>query len=182
MCLQHRYCSYRGFTQVELMVSLAIAAIILTIGIPSFTTMIRNNQMTANVNEFLTTLNYVRTEAIKRGRPVSLCTSTDSTSCTNSNWNAGYVSFVDTNKNGMLDAGEERIRAKDTLGNVLTISSAVFTRAITFTASATLEGTSGLFTFCDDRGAAFAKAILVNLTGRPQTSSKDSNGGALTCP
>ena len=74
-----------GFTLVELMIGLAIAAIILTVGIPSFNDLVRNNQMTTQANELIGALNLARSEAIKRGSSVSI-TSTSG----DSNWKDGW--------------------------------------------------------------------------------------------
>ena len=74
-----------GFTLVELMIGLAIAAIILTVGIPSFNDLVRKNQMTTQANELIGALNLARSEAIKRGSSVSI-TSTSG----DSNWKDGW--------------------------------------------------------------------------------------------
>lgn len=62
----------RGFTLVELMITIVIAAILLSIGVPSFTTMVRNNRITAQANEFITTVNLARNEAIRRGATINV--------------------------------------------------------------------------------------------------------------
>lgn len=65
--------SARGVTLIELMVALALAAIVLTIGIPSFRSIIENNQLTTRTNEIVTLLNLARSDAVRRGAPVSIC-------------------------------------------------------------------------------------------------------------
>jgi len=75
-----------GFTLVELMIGLAIAAIVLTIGIPSFNDLVRNNRMTTQVNQVVGTMNLARSEAIKRGQSVDVtATSGDA------NWKSGWT-------------------------------------------------------------------------------------------
>ncbi|WP_050984671.1 GspH/FimT family pseudopilin [Thiorhodococcus drewsii] len=86
-----------GVTLIELVVTLSIAAILMTIAVPSFQDLIRNNRASAQVNEFLTALNLARTEAVKRGASVSVCSSTDSTTCRSSsvtNWADGWILYV----------------------------------------------------------------------------------------
>jgi type IV fimbrial biogenesis protein FimT len=64
--------SNRGFTVLELMVTLAVAGVLVTVGIPGFTEIVRNNRVTAQTNELVSTLNLARTEAVKRGRNVQV--------------------------------------------------------------------------------------------------------------
>ena len=80
-----------GFTLTELMVTVGIGAIMLTLAAPSFQESIRNNRLTAQSNDLFTSLNLARSEAVKRRSIVSLCTSSDQASCTNSNWSAGWI-------------------------------------------------------------------------------------------
>lgn len=71
----------RGFTVVELVVTLAVAAIVLATAVPSLATMVRNNRLAAASNELVTALQLARAEATRRGRPVSLCSSDDGATC-----------------------------------------------------------------------------------------------------
>ena len=62
----------RGFTLLELMVTVAVAAILATVAVPGFRDLIQNNRVTTQTNELVTALNFARTEAVKRGRPVDV--------------------------------------------------------------------------------------------------------------
>jgi type IV fimbrial biogenesis protein FimT len=91
----------RGFTLVELMMTLVIASIVLTLAVPSFRDLIQNNRITGQVNEMVTAFNLARMEAIRRGSPVSVCASTDQASCSGANnWATGWIVFTDTNSAG----------------------------------------------------------------------------------
>lgn len=111
-----------GFTLIELIVTLALAAILLTVGVPAFQEMIRNNRAATHANEFMSTLNFARSEAVKRGRRVVLCKSQDGASCTtDGTWDQGWIVFVDTDNDAAVDAGENIIRIFGALsgGNTL---------------------------------------------------------------
>lgn len=92
-----------GFTLIELMITLAVAAVVLGIAIPSFTQMMRNNSSAAVGAEFSVALNYARSEAVKRAKRVSVCASSDGVTCLDvNNWKNGWLVFVD---NAISDSG-----------------------------------------------------------------------------
>lgn len=76
----------RGFTLVELAVTLAVIAIVVTLAIPAFTSLINGNRLTAQANELVADIQTARSEAVKRNQPVTLCPSTDNATCTGANW------------------------------------------------------------------------------------------------
>lgn len=85
-----------GFTLIELMVVIAVLAIVLGVAIPSFTQQIRNNGSTALSSEFQAALGFARSEAVKRSSRVSVCPSSDGSNClTADDWKKGWIVFVD---------------------------------------------------------------------------------------
>jgi type IV fimbrial biogenesis protein FimT len=91
---------HRGFTLIELMITLVLAAIIVSLATPSFQNIIQNNRAATQSNELLAALSLARSEAVKRGARVSLCPSTNQTSCTGgTNWADGWIAFRDTAAN-----------------------------------------------------------------------------------
>ncbi len=91
--------SQTGFTIIELLVVIVVFAIGATIAIPSYQSLIRSNRMTVQVNELVADIHYARSEAIKRGRSVSICrTNPGSNACkTNKNWGVnGWIIIADS--------------------------------------------------------------------------------------
>ena len=81
-----------GFTLFELMVTLAVAALILSLGVPGFRNFIQNNRATTHTNDLVTALNLGRSEATRRGASVLLCSSSDGATCSGSNdWSSGWI-------------------------------------------------------------------------------------------
>lgn len=82
----------RGLTLVELLVTLAVAAIVISVALPNFRSMVQSNRASAHTNDFVLAVSYARSEALRRGGDVRLCSSTDQASCTgNEDWAVGWV-------------------------------------------------------------------------------------------
>jgi type IV fimbrial biogenesis protein FimT len=85
-----------GFSLIELMFGITILAILIGIGAPSFARMTRENRVTTLTNDFVTTFAMARSEAARRGVPVSICPSANGTSCTGAaDFAVGWILFTD---------------------------------------------------------------------------------------
>lgn len=101
--------NFAGFTLLELMVVIAIAAILLALALPSFTSTLRSNRVATSTNELLATLSLARSEAVRNTRGAGVCTSADGGAC-GGDWDSGWLVWGDSNGNGALDAGETVVR------------------------------------------------------------------------
>lgn len=82
----------KGFTLFELMVTIAVAAIIVSVGIPGFTSFVQNNRAVTHTNDLVTALNLARSEATRRGAEVQVCASDDGAGCDNvTEWSDGWI-------------------------------------------------------------------------------------------
>jgi len=70
-----------GFTLVELMITIAVLAILIALATPSFTSVINSNRLTAQANNLMADLQLARSEAVRRNRKVSVCRTTDGAAC-----------------------------------------------------------------------------------------------------
>jgi type IV fimbrial biogenesis protein FimT len=108
--------THRGFTLIELMTAVLVLAILLGMGIPSYREMARNSRVTASANDLVTAMSMARSESLRRSTPVSVCASTDGTSCvtakatTATDWTTGWIAFTDANSNGTVDGGDTQLQ------------------------------------------------------------------------
>lgn len=101
----------RGFTLLELLVTLAVAAIVVTVAVPSFRSVVQNNNAAALTNDLVGALSYARSEAVRRGRAVSVCASVDQQQCAvPADWATGWIVFTDEGTSGELDGGDTLLR------------------------------------------------------------------------
>ncbi|MET0756350.1 MAG: GspH/FimT family pseudopilin [Pseudoxanthomonas sp.] len=98
-----------GFTLVELLVTVSIAAILLALALPSFQGSMRSNRVATATNELLASLALARSEAVRNTRGAGICASANGASC-GGTWNGGWIVWSDPNGNGAVDAGENIIR------------------------------------------------------------------------
>jgi type IV fimbrial biogenesis protein FimT len=128
-----------GFTLVELMVTVAIVAILSAIALPSFSTSIRNSRLASTTNEFIAGVNLARSEAVKSNRIGQICASSDGATC-GTDWSAGWIVWADADGDGVPQAGE--IRRHQQALNGLTVASSSVAR-FTFTARGECSNCTG---------------------------------------
>lgn len=168
---------FSAFTLIELMVTLAVVAILATIAVPNMRTIIQNNRIMTQANNLLSDVNLARSEAVKRAVNVVICTWNSTTtptvpSCNGSgNWSTGRVIWADTNNSGTLDAGE-LIRSREGVVS-MTLTPANAVDPVSFNSRGLPVLGRADFRLCDYRGVSAAKLIRITATGQslvPATS------------
>ena len=111
-----------GFTIVELGITLAVVAIIAVLAGSSFMTMLRRNRISTAAREFVAAANLARSEAIRRGGPVTLCRSADGLShAPAGNLDQGWIVFADPDGDATVDAGDEILQVHRAIGGGTTM-------------------------------------------------------------
>ncbi|MBL8310082.1 MAG: GspH/FimT family pseudopilin [Burkholderiales bacterium] len=167
--------SRAGFTLIELMVTVAVLAILAAIAIPSMSQLIVRSRMDATLHEFVSAINMARSEAVRRATRVTLCRATGPTTCggAGTTWASGWIVFVDDLATaGLIDAGEEIIKSRSAwVGMDSVITSASVSGSISYTSNGQLENAFNLgqIAFTPKGGAASdMRYVCINRTGRPR--------------
>lgn len=185
---------------------LFIVAIVASLAVPSMTNMITRNRMSAEYNRFIGDLTYARSEAVTRSAPVSLCPSTDQSSCNGTDWDGGWIVFVDDGAGTASNAGnrdrdgaEEILRVSEPTKGGVDIRSVNFADGggVLFSNDGRIEqGVSadiGVFIVCNEYGASKARGVEFSAFGQLRkmrdsdaSGTVDYNSGgstvAVTCP
>jgi len=166
-----------GFTLIELIITLAIAAILLTLAAPSFQTMLAKNRVAGLTNELSASLQLARSEAIKRGKTITVCKCADPTATTlacdttdSASWTSGWLVYIGT------------YTASPALANILRVGQPAstnviqggtdFKKSVSYYSSGTSSGSGNeaarTLTICV---APEQRKIIISRTGQIQIST-----------
>ncbi|MFA5940627.1 MAG: GspH/FimT family pseudopilin [Sinimarinibacterium sp.] len=114
-----------GYTAIELLVTIAVLAIVTAFAVPGMTALVVRNRLAAQANEFVGALNYARSEAVTRGQAVALCPAqAPYAACANSSsWTGGWVVFADAGVANAIDDAADVLRVFDELQGGSTLNS-----------------------------------------------------------
>lgn len=166
----------KGFTLIELIITLAIVGILSGYAMPSFYQLKLNKHMESERNRLTGSLHFARNQAVILNNYVIVCPSTSGNACDNqSNWHQGWIIFIDVNKNRAYDVEDTLLRYEDAMAGDLTAISSINRQKIRYNNIGFAPGTNLSINFCDDRGEEFAKSIIVSNSGRVKQSLPIAN-------
>ena len=175
--LQTRY----GFTVIELMVTLSITAILLSLGIPAFQDYSLRQRMNASISALHNDLLYGRSQAIYRNTQVVACAGSPAGGCTEStDWTAGWIVFSDSDTDRQHQDGEDLLRHGQGLKNIMIHSSASRTN-LRFYPNGTTPGSNGSFSLCGLGGPEHARKLVISNLGRIRRDEAE-NLDPIHCP
>lgn len=175
-------CRCAGITLLELLTTLAIGGITLSLAIPSFNTLAGNSARTGSINTLVSHIQLARSEAISRARRTILCPSLDGQSCYNSTtWDRGYILVEDSNNNKTVDPSDTLLRVFQNPEERITVRSTVNRKRILFNSLGMSPGYNLTLRFCDQQQRIEPRAVIVSNTGRPRLSDIQSDGTPIDC-
>jgi len=139
-----------GFSVIEVVITLAVGAIALTIAIPSYTNLVKGNRLTSHANMFVTAMTLARTEALRRQTIVTVEQLSGS-------WDNGWT---------VTSADETFVRKFPAQGTSVTFTSAGGAESFIYLANGRLSGAGDTIELCDDRTGEKGREITVSATGR----------------
>ena len=164
-----------GFTLLELLVTLAIASILLSVGVPSFRAVIMDNRMVRDTNQFVASINQARSAAVRFQRNAMVCASANfsasvPTCSGSSDWAQGWIVWVDKDRDGATDANE--ILSVQAPINDSTSFAATNASLFSYDARGFGRSPADDLTMCDDRSGETGRLIRVNTVGRTHVAQQ----------
>lgn len=169
-----------GYSLYELLMTTVLIALLLVVGIPSFSSMMARAAQRVEINALFHAVHGARKESIMRRRVVSLCPSSDGSRCApGMDWSAGWLMFENKDRDSppMIDAGEPVLQRHKVARNItIRANRRGFTLRATF-----LRATTGTFVVCDIKNRISPKALIISYTGRPRVALTTTRGDSYAC-
>jgi type IV fimbrial biogenesis protein FimT len=169
-----------GFTLVELMITISVAAILVAVGVPSFRYVTTSNRVSSEINGLLGDMQFARAEAIREGQTVTVCASANGATCSGStNWKTGWLVFSDTGVIGTLDGTDPLLKMQRTFSGQDTLQTNHNISAVTFSREGFAQALPSPVTFTlhdSTANAQYTRCLSLTIVGALSTQV----GGART--
>ncbi|MDH3614405.1 MAG: GspH/FimT family pseudopilin [Gammaproteobacteria bacterium] len=170
----------RGYSLYELLMTLTLVAVVLGLGLPSFSGIVARNRLHTEINALFHAIHVARKESIMRHKVVSICPSLDALNCEpGRDWSTGWIMFENSDRDEppRRDAGEALLQTHKIAENVrITANRRGFTLRAT-----QKRATNGTIVVCDTAGRVTPRALVISYTGRPRVTLKTTRGEPYRC-
>jgi type IV fimbrial biogenesis protein FimT len=162
------------------MLTIAVAAVVLTLGLPSFSALKARNAQRVEINALFHAVHLARKGSIMRKQVVSLCPSADGSTCNpGSDWSGGFLVFENSDRDEPPERDDGEIvlhRHRASRSVKITANRRGFTLRATF-----LRATNGTLVICDRAARVPPKALIISYTGRPRVAERTPRGAPYSC-
>ncbi|ABD81822.1 GspH/FimT family protein [Saccharophagus degradans] len=179
---------HSGFTLLELMLTLLMAAVLVALAAPMMDSTIKTQSIRSLQRDFHSALVYARSEAVTRNRVISVCSSSNGASCNAGVWSDGWIIFIDSSTagfgNGVLDNGETLLRANvyegSAVPSVVDPDADAAVSFVTFSLRGFTYNSNRVYVqICpSDSEDSFARGLMLERSGRV-VYSRDDNGDGV---
>lgn len=153
-----RHPRIHGFTLIEMVVTVAISAVLLAVAAPALVQYTANGRISAHADSFSASARLARSEAIKRNAATTMCVSSNGTSCVAGGWESGWIVMAGTTVLHKEGPASQNVR--------MTESSSVATLSFD---PAGVGATVATVTVCSSAGGLQERVVSVSATGRVST-------------
>ncbi len=155
------------------MVTVTIAGVLLSVGVPSFRNIILDNRLVNHANQFVTSVNLARSAAVRYQRNATICTSANydaslPTCSSGNDWSRGWIVWVDKDRDSATDVNEI-LAVHEPLSGSASLTSGTVSR-FTYDARGFAVTSADNLTLCDDRSSETGRVVKVNSVGRTNVS------------
>jgi prepilin-type N-terminal cleavage/methylation domain-containing protein len=171
-----------GFTLAETLMGLAILGLTLSFAAPGLGQLTRSNRDAATVNQLVATLHLARSAAVTRNRAVGVCPSADGLSCDGSEWQQGWITFLDSDADGSRAPDEALLDAQPAVDGTRIHSKPYRTGIGYGPTGAVTPRTGGQFSLCADAARIATRLIVVRGSGLPALRDPDETDTTSRCP
>ena len=167
---------YRGFTLLELMVTVSVASILLSVAVPAFRDAIMDSRLVRDSNQFVASINLARSSAVRFQRTATICASSNysaavPTCSASTDWSQGWIVWVDKDRDSVTDAGEIlSVQEPINTSNTFAASTATL---FSYDARGFGLSPADSLALCDSRSDETGRIIRVNNVGRTNVSRED---------
>ena len=169
-----------GYSLLELMMTIAVAAMILTLGLPSFSALKARNAQRVEINALFHAVHLARKGSIMRKQVVSLCPTADGLTCNpGRDWSGGFLVFENSDRDEPPELDDGEILLYRHLASP-TVKIAANRRGFTLRATF-LRATNGTLVVCDRADRVSPRALVISYTGRPRVAERTPGGAPYSC-
>jgi len=174
--------SNRGFTLIEMLICIAILAVLAGIAAPAFGKLIGRTHAQTARSQLAVALNEARIAAVSRGMHVVVCPSEDQRTCSDTTqWQRGWIVFADPNHNRQADDGETLLSVSQALADGVGVTGSSGRLRIDYQPDGSARGSNATLTVCDRAsGSSEARTLVVSQGGRVRYGSATA-ANAATC-
>lgn len=167
-----------GFTLLEMLFVLAIAAVLFAIAAPSFQAFSAQSKAKNSIHKLSGVLRHARNHAVHHQKPVLVCPSEDGVNCLNQSWQNGIIVFEDSNENQQAEPSETLVYFQAPFIEHARLRWNGLNNIMTFSELGLPSGSAGSFVYCpNNNDTKYAHGLIISFSGKIRLAEDHNNDG-----